>query len=421
MILQYPEIDEGTAYIGYQEALENIISNTRPLGSEEVLLEASTNRIAAADAMALMSHPSIDVSLKDGFAVKSADVAHASTHRPITLKIAGSVFAGSSFCGKVAQGSAVNVYSGAPIPMGADAVVPEEFCKEISKDEVQIEVDAETGRNILPAGGEIQEGTVIVARNNLFLPGNMGLAAVAGISKVSVYRRPKVCIVGVGDEVIWPGEKLLPGQVYASNLITIQAWLGSFGIECIASIARDNVKSIKLELAKRLLESDVFLTSGGAWGSARDLVVSALDELGWQKVFHRVRMGPGKGIAFGLLNDRPVFCLPGGPASNGMAFLQLALPGILHMSGDRRPPLQSVPAKLSEDLHGRHSAWTEFKDALLSRDPEGLYTVSPCPIRSRLQSIASTNALICIPEGKDSLKRGEIVPVQALAARIDLI
>jgi molybdopterin molybdotransferase len=139
------------------------------------------------------------------------------------------------------------------------------------------------------------------------------------------------------------------------------------------------------------------------------------EELGWQKKFHHVRMGPGKGVAFGIWEGKPVFCLPGGPASNQMAFLQFALPGIFRMAGEKRHPLPSIPARLTETLISRHRAWTEFKDAVLLRDSDGNCTVTPYKNGSRLQSMAHANALICIPEGKVSLKPGQVVPVQVLA------
>ncbi|MFC1901787.1 molybdopterin-binding protein, partial [Chloroflexota bacterium] len=224
-----------------------------------------------------------------------------------------------------------------------------------------------------------------------------------------------VAVVAVGDEVVAPGGHLHPGQLYASNLVTMVAWLASFGIPCDTAVVEDSEAIIKRELRSHLAGADVILTSGGAWGSERDLVVGVLDELGWQVVFHHVRMGPGKGIAFGLWEGKPVFCLPGGPASNEMAFLQLALPGILRMSGENRHPLQTVSARLAENVGGRHRAWTEFKDAVLSCDAEGNYTVKLYRNRSRLQAIASANGLVCIPEGTVFLEPGEVVPVQILA------
>jgi molybdopterin molybdotransferase len=329
------------------------------------------------------------------------------------------VYAGLKNEGEVKRGNAIRVCSGATIPRGADAVVSDELCEEISPDEVLVRADAGKGRNILRTGGEVKAGATIVKKGERLLPGYLGLAAAAGINKVSVFRRPSVAVVGVGDEVVAPGEYLHPGQLYASNLVTMEAWLASFNIACIASVVKDNEKAIKQELLKYLPRIDVILTSGGAWGSERDLVIGSLDKLGWKEIFHHVRMGPGKGIAFGLWEEKPVFCLPGGPASNEMAFLQLALPGILLMGGDNKHPLQSVFARLTEDVKSRHRAWTEFKDAVLSRDSSGNYNVKLYRNRSRLQAIASANSLICVPEGKESLSCDEIIPVQILAPRLD--
>ncbi len=406
------EIDEGAGYVGYCEAFDLICSNIRPLGVEKLPLSLSANRIAARNATALVSYPSIDASLKDGFAVKSADVALAKREVPISLKLAGSVFAGSTLVVQLKSGEAVKVCTGAPIPSGAEAVVSGEFCEEVSNKNVYIRADAEVGRNILQKGSEVAAGSVVVAEGGVFLPGIMGLAAAAGISEVYAYRRAKAAIVCIGDEIVLPGQEIRPGQVYASNLVAIKAWLNSFGIDCRTSVVRDNAPAIASEIEKQLLEADVLLTSGGAWLSARDLVVGVLVELGWRQGFHHLRMGPGKGAAFGLCGDKPVFCLPGGPASNEMAFLQLALPGILRMSGDNRPPLQSVPARLSENLQSRHRDWTEFKDAVLSRDSSGGYDVKSHRGGSRLQAIAGANSLICIPEGTEVLKTGEVIPVQ---------
>ena len=369
--------------------------------------------------MALVSYPSGDVSLKDGFIVKSEDVAGASMRRPVCLRVTGSVFAGSRFEGEVTPGSAVKVCSGAPIPRGADAVVSSEFCEEVSPEEVCIRAVAEHGRNVLRAGGEIKAGATIVEKGKVLLPGCLGLAAAAGINRVRVYCRPRVAVVGVGDEVVVPGGHLHPGQLYASNLVTMGAWLASFGIPYDTSVVRDNKDAIKQELLNHLPGADAILTSGGAWGSEHDLVVGTLDEMGWQVMFHHVRMGPGKGIAFGLLGGKPVFCLPGGPASNEMAFLQLALPGILRMGGENRHPLQTVSARLTETLQGRHRAWTEFKDATLSCDSEGNYIVKLYHNRSRLQAIANATCLVCIPEGNESLNLGEIVTVQILAPHLE--
>ncbi|MEN6375291.1 MAG: molybdopterin molybdotransferase MoeA [Smithella sp.] len=407
------EIDEGTNYIGYREALDIVNANVRSVEEEVLNLNLCVNRVAAADLAARVSYPSVDVSLKDGFAVKSIDVVNACRHKSVCLTLAGSAYAGSGYGGQVKSGSAVKVCSGAPIPEGADAVVSGEFCEEGLSGEIFVKADAGEGRNIMSAGIEVEAKTTIAGKGERLFPGRLGLMAAAGISEVKVYRRPRVAVISIGDEVVAPGEKLHVGQLYASNLVTMEAWLASFGISCVASVVADDKNSIIQELQKRVSDVDAILTSGGAWGSERDLIIGILDQLGWQKLFHYVRMGPGKGVAFGLWENAPVFCLPGGPLSNQMAFLQLALPAILRMSGDNRHPLPTVPARLMENVKGRHQAWTEFKDTVVTLDNGG-YRVSLYRNKSRLQAIAGAGGLICIPEGQDSLHCGDVVPVQML-------
>lgn len=419
METDFTEIDEGTDYAGYREAFDLVSSNIRPVGEEEIPLADCAGRIATGPVVAEISYPQADVSLKDGFAVLSGGIARASVNRPVTLRIIGSVFAGSKFAGEVRTGEAVKICSGAPIPRGAQAVVSAEFCDEVSAEEVKVMADADAGRNILPAGGEVRAGEIIVEKGGRILPGLAGLAAAAGVDRVRVYQKPRVAVIGVGDEVVAPGERLSSGQLYASNLVTMEAWLASFGIPCLASVVKDEESAIQREVLQRLSDTDAILTSGGAWGSERDMVIGSLERLGWKQIFHHVRMGPGKGIAFGLYDEKPVFCLPGGPASNEMAFLQLALPGILRLSGDTRHPLQTVYATLTDDLKSRHHAWTEFRDAVLVKNADNSYTVGLYRGRSRLQAIASANSLICIPEGVETLQRGQVVPVQLLVPRLD--
>ncbi len=409
------EIDEGTGYIGYREALELVTAEIRLLGDEDLPLHLCAGRVAAADAAAEVSYPSIDVSLKDGFAVKSSDVARAERDAPVRLNVIGSSFAGVPHGGRIGNGDAVKVCSGSSIPDGADAVVSGEFCEEGSNGEVVVRADAGPGRNILRAGIEVAAGATIIRRGERVTPGHLGLAAAAGISAIRVRRRPCAAIVSIGDEVVAPGKTLHAGQLYASNLVTLEAWLASFGIPCVSAIVPDDVPSIQRALKTHLPGVNAVLTSGGAWGSERDLVVRALDELGWKQRFHYVRMGPGKGIAFGALEDVPVFCLPGGPLSNQMAFLQIALPALLRMEGDANPPLRVVHARLTEDVKSRHRAWTEFRDAVVALDERGRYTASLYKSRSRIEAIAKAVGLLCIPEGSEGLRSGDVVPVQLLA------
>jgi len=157
------------------------------------------------------------------------------------------------------------------------------------------------------------------------------------------------------------------------------------------------------------------LTSGGLWGSERDHIVSILDEIGWKKIFHRVRLGPGKGVAFGIWRGKPVFCLPGGPPSNEMAFLQIALPGLLLLAGDRRMPFSTMPAKLTRDFKGRSMDWSQFVHATLNRNEEGNFTVTPHKPKSRLSSMAMATCLLPVSEGILNIRKGDVVEVQVLS------
>lgn len=413
-----PEIDEGISYTGYQDALNLVYANIKPVASEELSLDACAGRIVAEDLVARIDNPSTDVSLKDGFAVRSADIAEASPEHLVRMPVIGSVFAGGQFQGKVTPRTAVKICSGSPIPEGADAVVSDEFCQEAAS-EVLVRANAESGRNILRAGEDVKAGSVIIQKGRALLPGYLGLAAAGGLSRVKVYCRPRVAVIAIGDEVVAPGKKLRPGQLYASNLVTTCAWLIAFGATYDTAVIPDDKGAIQSELLRHVSSADAIITSGGAWGSERDLVVGILDQLGWNKFFHHVRMGPGKGISFGLLQGKPVFCLPGGPASNEKAFLQFALAGVVRLGGQVKHPLPTFTARLTQNIKGRHRNWTEFKDAYLSQDADGSYLVTPHRNLSRLQAIARATCLICIPEGRDSLPAGEMVTVQILTPTLE--
>ncbi len=405
------EIDEGTKYIGYKNALALILSNTDCRKIDRLPPASCAGYITSENIVALVDSPTNDVSLKDGFAVRTCDVADASPRRPICLRVVGSAFAGTRFEGEISEGQAVKICSGSPVPAGAEAIVSGEFCEEVSS-EVYIKATADVGKNIFRAGEDVKAGTVILGKGEVLLPARLGLITAAGISCLKVYKKPKVALIAIGDEVIAPGVKLKEGQLYASNLVSIGAWLSSFNVPYETKITVDIMESIQRELLDSSCGTDTIITSGGAWGSERDLIVKGLDSLGWEKLFHRVRIGPGKGIAFGIWKDKPVFCLPGGPPSNEMAFLQLALPGILHMAGQTGSPLFTVSARLTQNLKGRHRAWTEFKKAKLAHDEDGNYSVTPYSEESRLKSMADATCLLCLPEGTESLRCGQIVTVQ---------
>lgn len=397
--------------ISYNQAYPLTISSITPLQTETVELMAAGGRIAAHDLPALIDSPSVDVSLKDGYAVLSADIQSAKADAPVRLSLEGSVAAGGDWGGFVCSGQVVRILSGAPVPRGADAILSEEFAV-VEDDKIQALNHAEQGRNILHRGSDVACGNLLVPAGQRLYPTVIGLLAAAGYQHVPVIRRPHVAILATGDEVLAPGQPMVAGKLYASNLFTLAAWCQRYGFEVTTLVVGDDPDLIHQRMVSCLDEYDALLTSGGAWTGEHDLVVHILDELGWQKIYHRVRTGPGKAIGFGLYKDKPVFCLPGGPPSNHMAFLQLALPGLQVLAGEKRPGLPTTVARMAQTVTGQID-WTQFFHGLLRKDDLGL-VFEPLKNASRLQMMARTDAIAMIPEGQEILRAGDEVLVQVL-------
>lgn len=397
--------------IGLEDALSKTLNRLTPLSPVALPVDEVCGLVVAEDAIALVDCPSATTSLKDGYAVVSEDLKSASEGRPARLKMAGMLAAGGDTELTVEPGVTVKVMTGAILPRGADAVVPVEFTRE-GGNTVFCYSDAPPGRNVLFRGSDVEAGQRIVARGEMLTPPMTGLLAAGGVHSVRVFPRPRVGIVATGDEVVAPGQPLKSGQLYASNLVTLLSWLRHFRMEGKAAVVADRAEEIRRTMCSMLSEVDVLLTSGGAWKSERDFTIKTLMEMGWELLFHRVRLGPGKAVALGLLNGKPVFCLPGGPASNEMAFLQIALPGLLQIAGRSPVPFELRKATLSAAVGG-DITWTQFFQASLKREGE-VWSATPQRMKSRLQSQARAEALIKVPEGLERLEEGEEIQVQVL-------
>ena len=398
--------------LGLREALQLTLEAIRPLPGEEVPLVESVGRVAASDLYALVDSPSTDVSLKDGYAVLSDEIAHATAEHPVRLRLLGSMAAGAEQDIQVTSGATVRVLSGAPIPKGAEAVVADEFVKKAEHD-VLVETFAEHGRNIQLRGSDVAQGDCVLPAGKEITPAMAGLLAAAGHSLVPVYRNPFVGIIGTGDEIVEPGNPVGEGKVYASNIITVAGWCEKYGMQTRMTIAKDDHDALLNALRMLCDKTDAVVTSGGAWTGDHDMVAQVLEKLGWKQVFHRIRIGPGKAVGFGILDRKPVFVLPGGPPSNLMAFLQIALPGLLALSGHTDPGLPKTKARLAAPLTGGHPDWTDFLFGTLDRN-EPLPTFDPMKRRSSLRSIAQATAIASIPEGQESVPAGAVIDVQLL-------
>jgi len=398
--------------IGLEKALSITLENITPFAVESIKLADSIDHVAALDLYALVDAPSSDSSLKDGYAVLSHEVADATPDMPVRLKLAGHLAAGGKNDIGLKPGTTVRVLTGARIPAGADAIVSEEFVKSEGND-VLVMNFAEPGRNIMPRGRDVESRKCIIKQGQQISPGIIGLIAAAGHSMVPVFKNPTVAIIGTGDEIVLPGTPLTEGKLYASNIMTINAWCKRYRMKTLTAVANDDFDTLTNTIKTMSAEADAVITSGGAWTGDRDLVAQTLESLGWQQYFHRIRIGPGKAVGFGMLNRKPVFILPGGPSSNLMGFLQIALPGLLALAGHTNPHLPKINARLAADLKGRQRGWTHFFFGRLE-DDEGFPVFHPLTGSSRLRAIAEAEAIASIPEEQDYLLKGSLISVQLL-------
>lgn len=400
--------------MGYEEALRLTVETVIPLNrSREADLSDGLGRVVFRDLYSQVDSPSADASMKDGYAVRSEDIAKASRENMIRLRIIGASAAGSPSDKAVTSGTAIRILTGAKLPGGADAVLAEEFAIRESDDRLMVFDIAERGRNVLTKGSDVYSGELIARQGSCLAPGLIGSLAAAGLSRLPVYEKPRVAILATGDELVMPGRPLGDGKLYASNLEMLKAWCVRFNMPANGFILKDQPGRIKAKIQSLMAGHDALITSGGAWTGDKDFVAKTLSDLGWTLIFHSIRIGPGKPVGFGLLNQKPVFVLPGGPSSNLTAFLKIALPGLFKLGGHRSFSLPKIAVTLLEEIKSRHTDWTQFVFGEIETCG-GRTVFRPFKLLSRLKSMASANALVAIPEGVDTYPAGAMVEAELL-------
>jgi molybdopterin molybdotransferase len=398
--------------IGFDKAWHLVRKSMPTLGPEKIHVSELVGRVCARDVKALIDYPSVDSSLKDGFAVVSKDVALADVRSPVLLKLVGALGAGDLCNVAVRPGTAVKVLSGAPIPQGADAVLAEEFA-EVGPGGIKALAHSEQGRNILTKASEIRAGEVLVRKGEAFTPAKVGLVVAGGVEEAPVFRRPVVGLLATGSEVLLPGRQPETGKLFASNLALQDAWLRLWSMTTRVRQAGDSFEDLTSVVESMIAECDVLVTSGGAWKGDRDLIVKVLDKLEWDLIFHRVRLGPGKAVAMGFLSGKPIFCLPGGPPSNEAAFLLIAFPAITQMAGYPTSPYKRLTGVLARDVGGQKD-WTQVIHCRAERLGSSI-RLMPLDGKRRLSSMASADGLLVIPEGVDYIPAGEAVQFISLS------
>ncbi|MEQ8248613.1 MAG: molybdopterin molybdotransferase MoeA [Alphaproteobacteria bacterium] len=394
------------------DALGRITGALHPLPPESVGLAQAHGRVLAEDVAARLTQPPAAVSAMDGYAVRAADVARV----PATLAVIGEVPAGASFDRAVGPGEAVRIFTGAPVPAGADAIVIQEDTVR-EGDAVTVNEGAPAGRFIRPAGLDFSVGDVRLQKGRLLTARDIGLAAAMNVPWLMVTRKPRIALLATGDEIVRPGEPVGPNQIVSSNALALAALIAARGGEAVdLGIARDNRASLTA-MAEGARGADMLITLGGASVGDHDLVQRVLGEQGLDVDFWRIAMRPGKPLMFGTIGDTPMLGLPGNPVSSlvcGLVFVSAALHTMLGRSGDY---LETDTARLGRDLPANDER-QDYLRATLTRDDSGALVATPFGKQdsSMLSRLAAAQALVIRPPGAPAATQGTQVPIVRIEA-----
>lgn len=399
--------------ITVDEALEKILSHIQPLGFEKVSILEALGRVIAEDMIAPRDLPPYDNSGMDGYAVRHEDIRDASEKSPVRLEVIEDLRAGFISEKTVQKGQAIRIMTGAPIPKGADAVVPVEET-ERGDGSVLIMRAALAGGYIRRAGEDVKREDLVISSGDVIRPSEIGMLASMGRSFISVYQRPSVAILCTGEELVDVGESLDGVKIVSSNSYTLAAQVRECGaIPIQLGIAKDRKEEIREKILQGL-RFDVFISSAGVSVGDYDLVRDVLKELGVEMIFWRVAMKPGKPVAFWMVNGKPAFSLPGNPVSSMVTFEQFVRPSLLKMMGHRQIFRPVVEAVLKEEVR-KEPGKIHFIRAVVSFEKDGYCVTTTGPQGSGiLRSMVRANGLIVIPEDCEIVRQGEKVKVQLL-------
>ncbi len=397
--------------VSIQEARNAILEQAHVLESEQVSLDDALGRALAADATAPNDVPPFAASAMDGYAIRAADTIDGSAR----LKLIGEAKAGTGAGVTVEAGTTVRISTGAPIPEGADAVVPQE---RTTVDDATVIVDGpiRLAYHVRLAGEDIRAGELIVHAGSLLGPAELGVLASLNIPRPSVVRRPRVAIVGTGDELTDPGRPLKPGAIRDSNGPALGGALHRAGGELIARMrANDDFDATVAVLSAALRDVDMLITTGGVSVGPHDHVRAALGRLGFREVFAGVDLKPGRPTTFAVDEDGTlVFALPGNPVSALMAFRLFVVPAMDAMLGRDRE-VHPTMALAAEDLPGALGRTTVVRCRTELHD-DGWHVY---PTRSQdshiLTSMLGVDALALVPGDRERIGAGEPVEIEFVA------
>jgi molybdopterin molybdotransferase len=411
--------DSGEGLRSVDEVRDDILSQVHPLTPLELPLTDAYGCVVADDITSPVSLPMFASSAMDGFAVRASDVADASHGRPVELKIVGRAMIGHRPDATVGSGEAVAIATGAPIPAGADAIVPIENADVIDGELVRLYEAPREGRHIRPQGEDVSEGELLVPKGKRLGAPELGLLANAGVPHPMVHPRPRVVVLSTGDELITPTMNPDFGQVRDSNAYTLFGALREAGATPImAGIVGDDVEQLRDMVFSYDLQADAFVSSGGVSVGERDVVKAAFFQRG-DVHFYRVAMQPGMPQGFGFVEGKPFFGLPGNPVSVFVSFEVFVRPTILRMMGRAQLARPEVTATLSDDVEGP-SGKLQYARVEVVRGADG-WTATPTGARGSnlISTIARANGLAMVPPGTSVARAGSQVRVMLFRSSED--
>jgi molybdopterin molybdotransferase len=381
-----------------EEALDGILAGVLPTEQETVSLDRGVGRVMAAlQITAAVDVPPFDNSSMDGFALRAADA-------PGQLRLAGEIAAGSAVLPRVEAGTAVRIMTGAPLPAGADAVVPLEVVDE--RDGAILVAAVEPGAYVRRAGHDTRAGELVELPAEPIGPATVAVLASLGIGQVEVRRRPRVAILSTGNELRTPGQPLEPGQIHDANSHALAAAVDQAGGEpLVRPRVPDDPARIEQEVRAAAASADLLIASGGVSVGRYDHVRGVIERLGTLD-FWRIRVQPGKPLAFGWVNEMPVMGLPGNPVSALVTFELFGRPLVRRMLGLPGNGRLTLPA-IARDSMVKDRERRAYLRVRVTRGSAGLEAHSAGgQASSQLRSLAVANALLVVPEGEPAAEAG---------------
>ncbi len=380
------------ALMSVADALARVLDGAAPLPPEAATLNDAHGRVLAADVVALRTQPPDDLSAMDGYAVRAADVANV----PVTLEVVGEVAAGHPFAGQVSKGQAARIFTGGVVPPGADTIVIQENTKR-EGNRVIVSTSSPPKKHVRRAGLDFAHGQALLSRGRRLTERDLMLAAAMSHPTVAVHRRPRVAVLGTGDELRPPGSKLNPGEIIYSNGFALLAMARAEGADVIdLGVVADRLDDTTAAIRRaRAQGADILLTSGGASVGDYDLVQKALTAEGLALSFWKVAMRPGRPLMHGHLGEMHVLGVPGNPVSAFVCSLLYLVPLIRRLSGrnDTHPAPES--AVLGIDLPGNDER-ADYLRSALARKPDGTLVATPFPTQdsSMIAALAKAECLV---------------------------